>query len=182
MIKNTVSGSFLAKLFPKGSKKILENASQEEVKELEQEAAIVHQQLQAGTPQGGAAPVGVTGVDGPLGTAGIAAVPAIGAVIDSAAGATEVATLKATLTAVEGQLKAATDAASVSADKITALTNSLTAAESERDQYKAWYQKQAGAGKTLPGTDASNQAAGGESVKLSPASAAALAAFKKSQS
>jgi|GEM_PF-6486366 len=165
MLKNTVTGSVLAKLFPTMSKHFLENASQDDVTKAEQEAAVIHQQLQAGTESGGA-------------EAGK---------IEAGAGTTEPVVSAADLTKAQADLVAMTTRATAAEAKVTTaeasvtdLTTQLAAAKAETSQYKAWYEKQVGKGKTLPGADAGTRGqVTGENDGLSAATASALETFRK---
>ena len=129
MNKNTVTGSLLARFFPSMSKYFLENASQEQVNQAEQEAAVLHQQLQSletpTTPAATTAPI-----------------------------ASPTPTTPAPAAAVEVP---ATPTAPSAEEQINQLTTQVSSLTKERDQYKGWYEKQAGAGKTLPKDDASDR-------------------------
>lgn len=164
MLKNTITGSMLAKLLPGVSKFFLENASQEEVNKAEQEAAVLHQQLNA---LGESTTVVAGASTTPTETAGADGVPVgVGATTEPAVSAADLTAMTTRATAAEAS--------------VTDLTNKLTAAETERDQYKAWYEKQAGKGKTLPGADATTRGIDAQDGPvLSAATQAALATLKK---
>lgn len=156
MFKNPITGSILAKLLPSVHQFFLENASQEEVNAAEQEAAVLHQQLNnLGETQAdnGATVTEGTPTDKPLDT-----------------------TSMADLTA---QVTALTTRASNAESKVTELQGKLTAAEADRDKYKAWYDKQTNKGTALPKADATTRGESSETANLSAASAAALAVFRK---
>lgn len=143
MIKNTVTGSILAKLFPGMSKFFLENASQEQVNQAEQEAAVIHQQLQSlETPTTQADPAAPTASPAPT---------------------------NPTPAAVEVPAAPTAPATPSAEDQVKQLTAQVSTLTKERDQYKAWYEKQAGAGKTLPKQDASDMPLSGLSAYESDA-------------
>ncbi len=77
-------------------------------------------------------------------------------------------TLEGSITLLQGEK------ATLETEKAT-LQGSLTAAEADRDKYKSWFEKQAGAGAKLPEGDASNQVAN----EMSDYNAGALVAFRK---
>lgn len=168
MLKNTVTGSFLANLFPSFAKTFLENATQDEVNKAEQEAAVIHQQLN-GLGESGTAPTGAASTTPPI-TAGattdatVTPDPAGSAVVD-----------------LSGQLTAMTSRATDAEAKVSTMTGQLTTLQTERDQYKAWYDRQAGKGTALPGADATNRGAAAQDSGLSPASAQALDLFFQSR-
>lgn len=145
MLKNTVTGSMLAKLLPGVAKFFLENASQDEVTKAEQEAAVLHQKLEAAEVVAEATP-----------TPAVAAEPAE-ATTDAGAMPLEVPAPQPNAVDVVALTKRATDAEA----KADTLAIDLATAQADRDKYKGWYDKQADAGTKLPGGDAStnNQAA-----------------------
>lgn len=150
MLKNTVIGSALAKLLPGVAKVFLENASQDEVVQAEQAAAVLHQQLQAAEAAR---------------TAGLPTEP------------TDVAVAAVTTAepVVNLDLAALTQRAEDAEANVGTLTTQLAQAVAERDQYKGWYDKQATAGTKLPGADASTRTGAAEAeAKLSQADAYAL--------
>ncbi|MEZ0484285.1 hypothetical protein [Fibrella aquatica] len=161
MVKNTITGSMLAKLFPSMSKYFLENASQEQVNQAEQEAAVIHQQLEAAEKPGAAADVTPEAVVAAVGST-IAALPALP---DPKAGALDIVALT----------KRATDAEA----SVASLQGKLTAAEADRDRYKVWYEKQAAAGTSTPGADASTREQAAQEKTLSAADAHALSLLKR---
>ncbi|GAB4050441.1 hypothetical protein [Spirosoma litoris] len=88
---------------------------------------------------------------------------------------TEKGTLQAsidTLTSEKNTLQS--EKATLEGDKTT-LQNSLTEAQTDRDKYKAWFEKQAGVGAQLPEGDETSK---GEQA-LTPYNQAALEAFRK---
>ena len=159
MLKNTVTGSVLAKLFPTMAKHFLENASQEEVNKAEQEAAVVHQQMQGN------------------GTGEVSASTVLAGETTSAQMPLEVPAPVAG--DIASQLTAVTKRATTAEAKVTDLQGKLTAAEADRDRYKAWYDKQAVKGTALPGADATTRGGSDDTATLSAASQEALAVFRK---
>jgi len=108
MVKNTVSGSVLAKLFPSMFKQFSENASQEDFNKAEQEAAVIFQQLKAGEDK--PAEVG----------ADIAALfPTSGSVLASKLSAEELKTLTAEVTEIQTRLSAQAQGNQAVADDLT---------------------------------------------------------------
>lgn len=168
MAKNTVTGSFLAKLFPTFSKNFLESASQDEVNKAEQEAAVIHQQIHALGETGSDAVAAATGTPDRDVSDGI-----------RTGGPVEAVTAAPVISAAD--LTAMTTRATTAEATVADLTSKLTMAEQDRDRYKAWFDKQSGKGTALPGADATTRGAAGEGPTLSVASADALAAFKKKQ-
>ncbi|KAB7728005.1 hypothetical protein F5984_19820 [Rudanella paleaurantiibacter] len=159
MAKNTVTGSFLARMFPTMAKHFLENASQDEVNKAEQEAAVIHQQLNTL----GETTETVTAAE----TTTVGSVAAVVAPEGTEApGATDLAAMTTRATTAE--------------QKVTALENQVKTLQSERDQYKAWYDKQAKAGTKLPAADATTRnTAAGDEPALSAATSSALEQFRK---
>lgn len=160
MAKNTVTGSFLARMFPTMAKHFLENASQDDVNKAEQEAAVIHQQLNT---------LGETETTETV-TAAETTVGSVAAVVapegTQAPGATDLAAMTTRATTAE--------------QKVTALENQIKTLQSERDQYKAWYDKQAKAGTKLPTNDATTRnTAAGDEPTLSAATSSALEQFRK---
>ncbi|WP_375445733.1 hypothetical protein [uncultured Fibrella sp.] len=162
MVKNTITGSLLAKLFPSMSKYFLENASQEQVNQAEQEAAVIHQQLQAAEKPAGVVVAEAT----PVLAGGAEAVEAVLLEIPAPQqpGAVDVMALT----------KRATDAEAT----VTTLQTQLATAEADRDRYKGWYDKQAGAGTRLPGADASTRSQAEGDKQLTAADQYALSLVK----
>lgn len=172
MLKNTVTGSVLAKLLPSFAKTFLENASQDEVNQAEQEAAVLHQKLQAGTgtptDQEQAAP-------GAAPIVPVAATPSTGSQVTPAPAGNA--------TDLTSQLTAMTTRATTAEASVTSLNSQLASANQELSRYKEWYQKQKGVGTTLPTADASNRGQAAQlDQTLSLASSGALAAFLKRKS
>ncbi|MGF7217493.1 uncharacterized protein (DUF3084 family) [Spirosoma lacussanchae] len=71
----------------------------------------------------------------------------------------------------------ATQKATLEGEKTT-LQGQVTSLETDRDKYKAWFEKQAGAGAQLPETDATNTSGQPE---LTSYNAEALAYFRKNK-
>lgn len=156
MLKNTVTGSILAKVLPATvAKHFLENASQEDVNKAEQEAAVLHQQMQAGTESVPATPV--------------AAVPP--AALDTTATGPTAAELTS-------QLSTMSTRATTAENQVASLTTQLAAANQDRDRYKAWHDKHKTVATALPAADSSNKDTQ-EDANLSTASSSALAQFRK---
>ncbi|GAB3754015.1 hypothetical protein [Spirosoma pomorum] len=177
MRRTTVTGSLLAMILPATvAKHFLENASQEEVNKAEQEAAVLHGQLQSGidTPPAGQPVAQVPPTVPP-------AAPAVPPVTTPAA---PVAQLPLETTAPTGdlqsQLTAMTSRATNAESTLTSVNQQLASVTAERDNYKSWYQKIQGVGTTLPIADASNrgQNLNTEQPELSAATSAALQAFQ----
>lgn len=171
MSKNTVSGSFFARMFPTASKFFLENASQDDVNKAEQEAAVLHQQMQSNGITPPMAPVtapvaeAVTPPVAPVVPAPVA--PVATAPVTPPGGPAAAPTVSPELTAM-------TTRATTAESQVTALTAQITALTSDRDRYKAWHDKHSNAATALPGTDATNRTPGGGQQTLSAASNAAL--------
>jgi chromosome segregation ATPase len=97
---------------------------------------------------------------------------------------TEALELQEKITGLQNQVTAlesekttlATEKATLESDKTT-LQNSLTQAQKERDTYKAWFDKQKGAGTQLPEADATSKA----ETEMADYNADALAMFRKKQ-
>ena len=161
MLKNTLTGSLLAKILPATvAKHFLENATQEDVNKAEQEAAILHQQMQAGvetTPPAPAAPV-----------ATVPAAPTAPATGPTAAELTS-------------QLTAMSTRATTAENQVASLTTQLTAANQDRDRYKAWHDKHKTVATALPGSDTANKDDAQQDAELSTASASALAQFRRAK-
>ncbi|UHG93371.1 hypothetical protein [Spirosoma oryzicola] len=181
MSKNTVNGSFFAKLFPNASKWFLENASQDEVNKAEQEAAVLHQQMQAGvetTPPAGTPAAGTP-------AAPVAALPAtpaapVAAPAAPAAGQMplEVPAPQPSASELTSQLTVMTTRATNAEGQVTTLNAQVTALTTDRDRYKAWHDKHKTLATALPATDSTNKGEQAEN-NLSEASSAALDMFRK---
>ncbi|GAB3803007.1 hypothetical protein GCM10028819_32250 [Spirosoma humi] len=161
MLKNTVTGSILAKLLPATvAKHFLENASQDEVNKAEQEAAVLHQQMQSGvetTPPAPATPV--------------AAVPA--------APATPAAPVTGpTAAELTSQLTAMSTRATTAESQVASLTTQLATSNQDLARYKAWHDKHKTLATALPAADALNKD-DQQDANLSTASSSALAQFRK---
>jgi uncharacterized protein YdgA (DUF945 family) len=168
MAKTVISGSMLAKLLPGVAKFFLANADQDDVLAAEQEAAVLHAQLEALEPKR------VSKLAGPStpssGNEEVASLP-----VD----APDMASIRAEHHSVLAQLQEQSELAATATATVAELTATLATVQAERDSYKVWYDKQAGKGLTKPGADASvrgTEEAGQQPVR-SAASAAALREF-----
>ncbi|MCK8493790.1 hypothetical protein M0L20_18130 [Spirosoma sp. RP8] len=180
MLKNPVSGSFLASLLPSFALTFLANATQEQVNQAEQEAAVIHQQLQAAT----VTPPAVPPVTPAQPTAAVppvaSATPAVTTPVAPVAQGTMPLEIPAPMGDLANQLTAMTSRATTAEASVNTLTAQLTNTTNELGQYKAWYQKMTGQGTALPVADASNrgQQVDTEQPTLSAASSSVLTAFQ----
>ncbi|UHG90125.1 hypothetical protein [Spirosoma oryzicola] len=181
MLKNPVSGSFLATLLPSFALSFLANATQDEVIKAEQEAAVIHQKLQSATvnpPTGEVqgAPAQPTAAVPPVAPA----TPTVTTPVAPVAQGTMPLEIPAPMGDLAGQLTAMTTRATTAEASVNTLTAQLTNTTNELGQYKAWYQKMTGQGTALPVADASNrgQQVDTEQPTLSAASASVLAAYQ----
>lgn len=164
MSKNTVTGSFLARMFPTASKFFLENATQDDVNKAEQEAAVLHQHMQANG-------VALPGTPAPVAEA---VTPPVAPVVPAPVAPVATAPVAPEAPATSPELTAMTTRATTAESQVTALTAQITTLTSDRDRYKAWHDKHSNAATALPGTDATNRTPGGGQQTLSAASNAAL--------
>lgn len=167
MLKNTVTGSFFAKMFPNASKWLLENASQDVVNTAEQEAAVLHQQMQSGvetTPSAPAAPVAAVPPATPA-AAPAAAVPP--------------ATLP-TAAELTSQLTAMSTRATTAENQVASLTTQLATSNQDLARYKAWHDKHKTVATALPAADTANKDTQ-QDANLSTASSSAMAQFRRAK-
>lgn len=121
MVKNTITGSVLAKMFPTLYKHFSENASQEEFNKAEQEAAVVFQNQN------------LNGVTEPakVGAELTALFPATGTALTTKLSAEELTAFTAEVTEVQKRLAAQVDGNKAVANDLTNTKAELTKAQGE---------------------------------------------------